>query len=308
MVTPDGILGGKFPRVAKALVADGFEILGGHLFQLDVDALRRMYHHTSNPPEPTGGPDELPIDVLIAIYAQAPACVMSLARPGVSAASELCRLKGPTRPAMNPPSSIRHDGEHLVFNSLHSPDDEAAAHVELEMLVGTPTARSLEALRCPGADVQALAGADALAASLPRQEGWDAISYPMIANRVRTRLVMHMAVAYRGHEDVLASLRSVLTAISCEREALAVAGDSRARIEVARDHLPAIQQQLLDAIAAVDSPWGPAVRALGELLHPNAGHDIDDVVGLRQDGVYLSALEEASIRAQRHAMWADAVL
>ncbi|MCC5954303.1 MAG: hypothetical protein JJU45_19615 [Acidimicrobiia bacterium] len=299
-----------FDRIIDRLDDHGFWVCGGLVLELDVDRMRRMYHHCDDPPEPTGNRDELPVSVLEEIYAVAPACVVMLAGRAEDLGAELVGVKGDKRPTLAAPGSVRRSGHHLIFNTLHSPDDEQAAEIELAYLVGAAPAEGLMALaRSAGADDGSTAARHrraSLAASLPAMCGWEALSYPMIANRIRTRIVQRLAIAPATFGIDVGVLDTALGILEAEREAMRQQELHHERLLAAREHDDQLTSLLLAALGeSAGDGLRAGVTALSQLMVPNGDRQVHAIVALADDGIYVSPLERIAIDAHRYAIWAD---
>jgi nucleoside diphosphate kinase len=305
LITPDGLLTGSFDAITTRLHEHGFEIVAGRLLGVDVARMHRMYHHTDQPPPPTGT-DELPPSVMGRLYRQAPALVVVLTGPARSASEQLLRAKGDKRPSRARPDSVRRAGEHLIFNFLHSPDDAGSAESELAHLVGPAEAEGLIAMALSGArGLSSLLGAGALRGSLPAFAGWDVLSFPMAANRLRRRAVQRIAVAGHDDPDCLGHLLAAQQALDDERRALAELPEAQDRLRVSVLASPAVHDPLVAADARAGTGLGEGLAALASLLQADGPRDPAAVHALADRSLYLSPLEKLAIEAHRHALRAD---
>jgi nucleoside diphosphate kinase len=306
MVTPDGVLAGGFDRIIHAVERDGFRVEDGQVVQLDVDILRRMYHHSDDPPGPTGARDELPVSVLEVLYREAPACVVVLSRVGSGSSEALGALKGATRPAQALAGSIRERGEHLIFNTIHSPDDAASAKTELGYVVGHERAgRMLEEGPSDPLPWLDLVGAQAIRQCLPATAGWEALSFPMIANRIRSRIVQELAHRANRDLDIGRALLGIRRSLMLEREQLLGCRLSGERLAIAQHWNDKLHEGLIRADGSLRDGLSDALIELRDLLERNRSRRSEAIERLPEAGIYLGRVESMAIDAHRHAMWAD---
>jgi nucleoside diphosphate kinase len=273
MVTPDAMLGGYLRLVLDRLQAHGLTVRAHRLLELNWDMLGRMYLHRDDPPQDDGG--ELPKVVMERLYRLAPACVLILD----GTPEQMLACKGATRPEQAAPGTIRAAGEHLIFNFVHCPDDAAAVDVELDYLLGREEAAALMAH--PGMLL------DQLHMCVPSYSGWEAISFPMVANRLYCRLVERVG-SQAAHE-----------ALFTERQLLLRSRSAAERLQIGQQANPAIHQALWAATS--DPVFRAGLDALRELYLPDGARDQAPLVALQGRGIYLSELEQVTLDAHAHA-------
>jgi nucleoside diphosphate kinase len=305
LITPDGIVTGAYDTVADSLEGAGFRIVGGRLLRMQVANVCSMYSHHDSPPVPSGSRDELPLDVLDDLYAIAPGCVIVLTSTHAHPFETLVRLKGDKRPALAEPSSIRRAGEHLVFNTLHCPDDAGAAAIELAYVAGQEPARRLTELARRADELGPVVGRGALARSLPAVSGPEAISFPLIANRVRRRILADLLLERADDPKGRAALRRAHDALDAERRELEATADSTARLALASARSSLINDLVSDPALDPAPSLGAALVAIDALLVYNTPRDIGPLLALPDEGVYVSPLETLAIRAHGHSVRAD---
>ncbi|MDB5101078.1 MAG: nucleoside-diphosphate kinase [Cyanobacteria bacterium RYN_339] len=279
MVTPDAMLGGYLRLVLNQLGAAGFAVRAHRLTELDWDRLSQMYTHLDDPPPSSGDEGELPKVVMERLYRLAPACILILE----GTAEAMLALKGATRPAEAAPGTIRAGGEHLIFNFVHCPDDAASAAIELAYLVGPEDAKALWA--SPGTSL------DQLHMCVPAYSGWEAISFPMVANRLRSRFVERLEA------------EQALPLLVAERQQLLTLRSAAERLHVGQAASPAIHRALV-AAAAGDAVFTAGLEALAELYKLPGRRDQAPLVALRERGIYLSELEQVTLHAHARAFGA----
>jgi hypothetical protein len=202
------------------------------------------------------------------LYDSGPACLLLLHRRSGGAALAATRCKGATRPEAAAPGTFRHWGENVVLNLAHSPDDEAGARRELAILVGAAEAERLRAVAsAPPGELDDLIGWRTLRASLPAVSGWEAISFPVAAHRIRSHRLL-----------------------GAERDALSASSTGSERMRVAQEANAGVHQQL--ASAARGHAVSDGLEALAALYEVDGERRPDAVLGLAEHGIYLSPLEK----------------
>lgn len=306
MVTPDAVVGGYLDFVVARLHAHGFEVRGCRLIALDYPRLARMYHHRDDPPPPSGSRMELPETVMTPLYRLSPACVLVVRKAGDAACQDLLRCKGATRPEAAAPDTVRAAGEHIIFNFAHCPDDAPSATIELAYLVGAGDAAALQDAACATAapPTSPLNGLSQLRLCLPAFSGWEVLSFPSIASRIRCRVVQ--ALALRLGADARGSLLEAQTLLTRERDALLGAASVADRLRLAQAAHPGIHAALTTAArAAGDAGLADGLAALAALYDLEGSRELAPVLALADQGIYLSELEKVALDAHRHAFWSD---
>lgn len=269
MVTPDAMVGGYLRFVLDRIAAHGLDVRAARLIRLDWRRLGQMYTHRDDPPPADG---ELPQRVMERLYRVAPATVLALR--GTPEAMLAC--KGATRPHEAQVGTIRAAGEHPIFNLAHCPDDLASAPIELAYLVGPEQAALMQA-RAEATGPPPEPVLDHLHMVQPAYQGWEAISFPMVANRLRSRVIQR-------HFDAHA-----YQVLFLERQALLAARSAADRLRVGKAANATIQ---------VAMPPDPGLEALAA-LYDGAGPD--RVAAIEALDVYFTELELATVDAQAHA-------
>ncbi len=306
LVTPDAMVGAYLDFVVERLHAHGFEVRGCRLIALEFPRMARMYHHSDDPPPPSGSRMELPGSVMDPLYRLAPGCVLVLRKEGATACQDLLRCKGATHPEAAAPDTIRAAGEHIIFNFLHCPDDAPSAAIELAYLVGPADATALRNAACaPDAPpTTPLNGLGQLPLCLPAFMGWEALSFPLIANRLRCRVVQALALRHGG--DALSSLLEAQALLARERSALVGSASVADRLRIAQAAHPGIHAALTTATrASGDAVLTDGLAALAALYDLDGGRELAPILALAARGIYLSELEIVALDAHRHAFWSD---
>jgi hypothetical protein len=191
-----------------------------------------------------------------------------------------------------------------VFNFLHCPDDAEAAAIELAYLVGPPAAAAMRALAEAEAEPAhaGLLGVAQLRAALPVLAGPDALGFPAVANRIRQRLVLHLAAEAGGEPTRLAALAEARAGL--EREAAAIADEPSAAGRLARAQAahPAIHAALV-AGAGADPGIREGLAALAALYDVAGTRRLGPILALADRGVYLAEVERVALDAHRRSFW-----
>jgi nucleoside diphosphate kinase len=283
LVTPDGVVSGALDRIVDVLRGDGFDVVAGRAHALRIADMLRVY---ASPGAPTSGGGGESTRLFQLLYDSGPACLLLLHRRSGGAALAATRCKGATRPEAAAPGTFRHWGENVVLNLAHSPDDEAGARRELAILVGAAEAERLRAVAsAPPGELDDLIGWRTLRASLPAVSGWEAISFPVAAHRIRLRVCQWLAL--RTSVDALRAAHRLLGA---ERDALSASSTGSERMRVAQEANAGVHQQL--ASAARGHAVSDGLEALAALYEVDGERRPDAVLGLAEHGIYLSPLEK----------------
>ncbi|HWO59895.1 MAG TPA: hypothetical protein VNO31_07670 [Umezawaea sp.] len=294
LVTPDGVVSGALDHVLELLRDNGFTVVVSRAHQLDVPTMISVY---DKPPPPPGTPErksggiQIPARMFDNLYRAGPACLLVLHRSGGSASEIMTRCKGYTRPEAAQPRTVRHLGENVILNLVHSPDDQANAWRELCVLVGEPEAERLRAAALRPGGGATLIGLRSLPDSMPATSGWEAISFPVTANRLRRRVVQLMTL--RADPDALDLLHRAWTLLDKERDALATRTTSLDRMRAAQPLTGPIHDLLTTVVGEVDDPaLLRGLTALHAFYRLDGDRDIAAVLSLANHGVFVSALEK----------------
>lgn len=305
LVTPDGVAAGAVGLVLDRVLAHGLKPELCRPVGLEVKSMQTFYGGSPafRIQDPGKRDFEFSWDTHEALYALAPACLVTLTAPGGDAVHRMLRCKGRTRPELAEPDSVRWLGENVVFNLVHCPDDLGSARRELELLVGADEARLLMAAPTPlGPELASVAGEAVLAASLPAAGDWESVSFPAIANRIRRRVVQRLAVLLAQDDAVLQSLVRAQELLDAERGSLAAGTTSRMRLLTAISVNSAISTELAVAVAALDDEvLARGLDALSGLFELRAPRRPEAVLALADRGVYIGPLERVIVSCHAHA-------
>jgi nucleoside diphosphate kinase len=299
ILTPDAVVTDRLGELAAILRSHGFQLGACRLLELEWDRMGRMYTHSDVPPpspavEPRG---MLPAVVMKKIYGLTPAVVVVVTHPEGDACARLLRCKGATKPEEAAQGTVRALGENQILNLMHCPDDAPSAAIELAYLVGKVDAEGLVARTLAGDTALALSGPDQLSMCLPAFTGWEAVSFPMIANRLHSRVVQWLG-AHAG-AGAIAPLTRAHDALVRERTALRAIARSVERMAVAQAALPAIHQALTEASAPGDIRDGlERLAALYDVTDPSIVLPLPDFPA---EAIYLSPLEAMALDAHRRS-------
>lgn len=208
----------------------------------------------------------------------------------------MLEAKGATDPGVARAESIRYSGENALMNLVHCPDNETAAVEELTQLLGSRCAFQLQRLaRSPSDTVRRLT-VESLGDSLPVCSGWDALSVPLIVNKLRLRFVQRMAIFAPPSDVVLSALTDVGSALRSERDQIVQMATSAGRASVARAHNRTIHGCLVDVAQQMKKP--AVDRALLGLTASLLGSQDDwrgTLAATRASGTYISNTEKAAL-------------
>ena len=265
LVTPDGLVSGALPAVVELLERDGFEVVAALVLGLDLPTMARVYAVPSTTPRRAGsGGAPAPARLFECLYALGAACLLVLRREQGEAADAVNRCKGNTRPEAAVPGTVRHLGENLMLNLMHCPDDARAAEQELAILLGDADGGRLRELASTGdGEIDDLVGLTALGPSLPATTGWEVLSFPAVANRVRRRALQRLALRSRSDPAALAALRSAHGMLAEETVAIGSLPTSLRRMRRAQDLNDAHPRTAVDGRGrrGRDDPGGWAGRS-----------------------------------------------
>lgn len=305
LLTPDAVIGDAVRSIVAHLREHELVPVVSRLIALDINRMQEFYGSTRFRILNPGFEDfEFSWTMHDALYGMAPACLIMLSRSSGRACERLLKCKGYTRPEISPPGTIRRMGENVVFNLVHCPDDIASAVRELPILVGSPeTERLLRyVLAPPELQLPQVVGVPALLECLPATGGWEAISFPVIANRLRGRLLQWLALKLWTDTDAGLALSDVHSLLTAEREGVRAQMTSAERLVVAmsanaRIHsgLAALAERIRDDVVL------DAASALSELYDLHGERQPDAIFALADRGIYLSMLEKVIIESHTYA-------
>jgi hypothetical protein len=211
--------------------------------------------------------------------------------------------KGSTRPELAQPGTVRRRGENVIFNLAHCPDRAADALRELRILVDEAGAEQLlSAAGSADPRVGRLVGVDAMLGFLPEFSGWQAISFPAIANRIRLRIVARLALALADDAQAISLLAAANTRLVAQQRQLAAAATSQERLSAAQAENTMIHHYLAAAAARFgDALVLDGVAMLSELHQLHGERRTQAVFAMTSRGVYISPLERTIIDSHQYA-------
>ncbi|MPY99710.1 MAG: hypothetical protein GEU97_17285 [Actinophytocola sp.] len=309
LVTPDGLLTGYLPWLLDSLQCNGLAPVAGRLIRVTSATMLNIYAPPGKP-FPSRLPPRRKFDLW---YGLGPGCVLLLHRDGDDACAAMSEFKGATNPREAGHDTIRHHGENCLTNIVHCPDNEAQAADELAQLVGEKSAVSLQRLaNSPDERVRRLT-VDSLEDSLPAYSGPEALSTPLIVNKLRLRVVGYMAAHESATSAVLSTLTETRETLRREHSEIRQQTTSADRADIARTYddqlqsaLVGIARQLGDT-AAEDTNAGIATitRLFNEarLLEdggkpstpPDSGAQENLTTTLREQPLYVAETELAAL-------------
>jgi nucleoside diphosphate kinase len=304
LITPDGVVGGSLDGVVQRLRWHGLRPGACRLIDLTVDTMQEVYLESSWQISNPGHADvTFSWGMHSELYGLAPACLVMLTPRSGPACEAMLRCKGHTRPELAARDTIRWAGENVIFNLVHCPDDASSAVRELTVMVGADAAAQLISIaRSSNPDVAQLVGVRTLVGCLPAFSGWAAISFVAIANKLRRRALMSLALALRDSPDALDVLAGAQRSLAAELEAITAAPTSVARMRFARRVSPSLHRSLAAAAEELGNEvMLSALAALADLYRLDGARDLDGVLALSQCGVYISPLERVILESHCYA-------
>ncbi|WP_062430596.1 nucleoside-diphosphate kinase [Herbidospora daliensis] len=297
LVTPDALVTQALPHLLAAFRRAGLDPVAAELIRLDAETMLRLYEVPAR-----GRPVRLPPHRAFQLwYDLGPACLTILRHDGADACAAMGRLKGATDPASARPGSIRHAGENIPMNLVHCPDDEPAAIAELHQLVGPRHAEALILQAAWPDDRVRLLTVDTIEASSPLFGGPHALSLPLAVNRLRLRVVQHLAILGVAAQDLLPLLAKARLALLEERDELLGIQTAPARTAAARARNPRTQALLRDAIRTAQDPAAEnAVNRLSDVLMGSSEHWTPVQEAIHAADVYLSDTESAVLEQSHY--------
>lgn len=145
LTTPDAVIGDKFAAVVDILESQGLRSTMCRIIELNLDLIRGVYGGGTQwfIGNPGGEGVRFSLEFHERLYGVAPACLVMFHAAEGGAHQRALGVKGRTWPEISPAGTVRHLGENVVFNLIHSPDDPSAAWRELRVLVGADEAERL---------------------------------------------------------------------------------------------------------------------------------------------------------------------
>ncbi|WP_062348762.1 nucleoside-diphosphate kinase [Herbidospora yilanensis] len=297
LVTPDALITHALPRLLDTFRSAGLDPVAAELIRLDAETMVGLYDASTR-----GRSVTLPPPRAFQLwYDLGPACLTILRHDGADACAAMGLLKGATDPASARPGSIRHAGENILMNLVHCPDDEPSALAELRRLVGPRRAEALRRQAAVSDDRVRLLTVDTVEASAPLFGGPHALSLPLAVNRLRLRVVQHLAITGRAAPDLLPLLEKARLALLEEHDELIGIETSPARTAAARARDGRVHALLRDAARAAGAPAAEnALNGLSGVLMGSSEHWAPLLEAIRAADVYLSDLESAVLEQSHY--------
>ena len=297
LITPDGMVSGAFDTIVDLVLRKGLDIVASRTHRLEVPTMVEVYRKPPRPDsaaKPKSGGIQIPARMYENVYNAGPACLLLLYRAGGNACAVMSRCKGYTRPEVAEPGTVRHGGENVILNLVHCPDDADNAWRELVILVGADDAKRLRAMALAGpAGNTGLLGVATLRDSLPALHGWEAISFPETANRIRRRIVSSLALASWEDPESTSLLIAAQASLDEERDLVAARSTSLKRMLLAQQTNASIHENLTAVAAKLGlQALLTGLDALAALYDLDGDRDVAPVLALADHGVFVSALEK----------------
>lgn len=137
LITPDAVADGLVGEIVATFTSERLGILSLEYVSIDAARMLRLYGGESYAiPSPHGPPARIQSSAVDRVFDQAPGVLVDF-EPAPGVIERVLRIKGATDPFDAEPSSVRRLGRDALFNGLHSPDDEASAELERDILSST---------------------------------------------------------------------------------------------------------------------------------------------------------------------------
>jgi Nucleoside diphosphate kinase len=289
LVTPDALVLESLPWLIGKLRSVHLRPVAGRLIRLESVTMLRIYE-----PSLRSLPVALPKRAFDLWYGLGPGCILAIHRDGPGACSAMLDVKGPTDPSAAPADSIRYAGENGLMNLVHCPDDETAAAGELAQLLGEGSAIDLQRLALfPNETVSRLT-VGSLEDSLPVHSGRDALSVPLVVNKIRLRVMQQLVIQGSSDEAILSDLAKIRLKLRDEKETLSRAATSSRRFAIARAHDRQLTGDILSTAQRLKDPAVERVLlSLSALLTGSREDGCAALAAINESGTYVSATEGA---------------
>jgi nucleoside diphosphate kinase len=290
LVTPDGLVTESLPWIVEKLRSSGLQPVAGRLVRLETATMLRIYE-TLGPSRPLNLPPRRAFELW---YGLGPGCILLLHHDGLDATAAMLAVKGAMLPDTASPDSIRYAGENGLMNLVHCPDDEATAAEELALLLGPKFARDMQRLAMnPNERIRHLT-VDSLDDALPMSRGSKALSLPLIVNRIRLRLVQHLAIDGSSDDSVLSVLMETAWALHDERHEIVKMSASSGRAAVARAHNGHLHGRLMRVTQKTqNTAIEKSLLGLRALLERSQNDRLGTLAAIGASGIYVSDAESA---------------
>jgi nucleoside diphosphate kinase len=289
LVTPDALVSESLPWLIGKLRSVHLRPVAGRLIRVESVTMLHIYE-----PSLRGLPVALPKRAFDLWYGLGPGCILAIHRDGPGACSAMLDVKGPTDPSAARADSIRYAGENGLMNLVHCPDDETAATEELAQLLGEESAIDLQRLALfPNETVSRLT-VGSLEDSLPVHSGRDALSVPLVVNKIRLRVMQQLVIQGSSDEAILSELAEIRLKLRDEHETLSRAPTSSGRFAIARAHDRQLNGDILSTAQKLkDSAVQRVLLSLSALLTGSREDGRAALAAIHESGTYVSATEGA---------------
>jgi len=290
LVTPDALVLESLPWLIGKLLSVHLRPVAGRLIHLESVTMLRIYD-ASLRNRPVTLPPKRAFDLW---YGLGPGCILALHRDGLDACSAMLDIKGATNPNVARVDSIRYSGENGLMNLVHCPDDETAAVEELAQLLGEGSALDLQRLALfPNETVSRLT-IGSLEDSLPVHSGRDALSVPLVVNKIRLRLVQQLVIRGSSDEAILSDLAKIRLKLRDEHGALSRTVTSSGRYAIARAHDRQLTADILSTARQLkESAVERVLLSLSALLIGSREDGRAALAAMHECGTCVSATESA---------------
>jgi nucleoside diphosphate kinase len=299
LVTPDGLLTGSLPWLLDKVRSVGLDPIAGRLICVKPETMLNIYA-----PPTRNRPASLPSDRAFDLwFGLGPGCVLVLHRNGNDACAAMLEAKGETIPTVARPDTIRYAGENGLMNLVHCPDNEVGAVNELAQIVGRKCAFDLQQLAMSPNDKVRQLTVDSLGDSLPAHCGREALSMPLIVNKIRLRIVQQMAIRGASSNVILSVLTEARSALRWEHDEIIQMPTSAGRASVAQAHNDQLHGLLIDIAGQLEDAATEEIlsRLSASIIGPQSNW-LGTLAGIRACGIYLSETESAALELSTHSM------
>jgi len=318
LVAPDAIISGAAPEIFSAIRTAGFELRAARVLTMSSDVARGLYPDLTYdplrwaPPEIQGSWSSLD-----QIYAEAPALLVFVEHSEPKACQIAAGIKGYRRPELAIGGTIRSigDAENVMLNLVHVSDDQEAMLREASLLIGSDEVNGfITALLEDDTQRCAILSLESALLGLPRMGSRGSISFPVIALRIRMRIVQVVAArAPRGGTGpILTGLSEALHLMEKLARDLDEAANMYGRMSIAIRASDSIHNAITKALKKSERQWAIPLMAGETAIH--ALHDVrqprrpQDVRAMTKYGVYISRLEAGLIDVHHYAFRDNAEL
>ncbi|WP_331745778.1 hypothetical protein [Streptomyces virginiae] len=303
LVTPEAVISGALNEIGGVLERHTLEIRVARLIELNSSTMRQVYGSGVFVIRNPGGRDlDFPWTMHESMYSLAPACLLIARNNSGQACRSMLQCKGYVRPELALGDSVRHLGENPAFNFAHCPDDPQSAVRELGLLVGESESIRLRLCAEFDADFDILWGLQQVLESEPSNSGREAVSFPMVANRIRLRIVHLMAVRAVRDAALMGQFRIARSRLVEQQRTLANLPSAREKLADAQRFERQVGSGLLKISKSMnDASIADALEEISMLHFVRDEYEIGRILKMSNKGLYISNLERLILESQGHS-------